>query len=102
MTTAAGSQWPGGITRVMLLGEQAVSKAAGWGSNPHARADCRRGSTEKGIRLVSGSMLVRIQSSALAYQEVPMVQRIELDSPKVQALVRVQVWILNECPASVV
>ena len=53
-----------------LLGERVVSKAAGWGSNPHARADCRRGSTEKGVRLVSGSMLVRIQSSALI---VPMV-----------------------------
>lgn len=48
-----------------LLGERVVSKAAGWGSNPHARADCLRGSTEKGVRLVSGSMLVRIQSSAL-------------------------------------
>ena len=49
----------------VLLGERVVSKAAGWGSNPHARADCRRGSTEKGVRLVSGTMLVRIQSSAL-------------------------------------
>ena len=35
----------------MLLGEQAASKTAGWGSNPHARADCRRGSNEKGVRL---------------------------------------------------
>ena len=49
----------------MLLGEQAVSKAAAWGSNPHARADCRRGSIKIGVRLVSGSILVRIQSSAL-------------------------------------
>ena len=49
----------------MLLGERAASKTAGWGSNPHARADCRRGSIEKGVRLVSGLMLVRIQSSAL-------------------------------------
>ena len=49
----------------MLLGERAASKTAGWGSNPHARADCRRGSIEKGVRLVSGIMLVRIQSSAL-------------------------------------
>ncbi len=53
-----------------LLGERVVSKAAGWGSNPHARADSRRGSTEKGVRLVNGSILVRIQSSALI---VPMV-----------------------------
>ena len=53
------------LTRVTLLGEQAASKTAAWGSNPHARADRRRGSTEKGIRLVSGIMLVRIQSSAL-------------------------------------
>lgn len=35
----------------VLLGERVVSKAAGWGSNPHARAACRRGSTEKGVRL---------------------------------------------------
>ena len=54
----------------VLLGEQSASKTDAWGSNPHARAaaaaaDCRRGSTEKGVRLVSGSMLVRIQSSAL-------------------------------------
>ena len=62
----------GGMTRVTLLGEQAASKTAGWGSNPHARADCRRGSTEKGVRLVSGTMLVRIQSSALF---VPMLSR---------------------------
>ena len=51
----------------VLLGEQSASKTDAWGSNPHARAaaaDCRRGSTEKGVRLVSGSMLVRIQSSA--------------------------------------
>lgn len=47
----------------VLLGERVVSKAAGWGSNPHARADCRRGSTEKGVRPVSGTILVRIQSS---------------------------------------
>ena len=39
MMIAVESLWPGGITRVMLLGEQAVSKAAAWGSNPHARAD---------------------------------------------------------------
>ncbi|MDB5390783.1 MAG: hypothetical protein JWM11_6429 [Planctomycetaceae bacterium] len=51
MKLAVRSQWPGGITRVMLLGEQAASKTAGWGSNPHARADCRHGSTEKGVRL---------------------------------------------------
>jgi hypothetical protein len=51
MTTAAWHQWPGSLTRVMLLGEQAASKTATWGSNPHARADCRRGSTEKGIHL---------------------------------------------------
>lgn len=35
----------------VLLGEQAVSKAAPRGSNPRARA-CRRGSTEKGAGLV--------------------------------------------------
>ena len=70
MTIAAESSWFGGLTRVMLLGEQAASKTAAWGSNPHARADCRRGSIEKGVRLVSGIMLVRNQSSALF---VPMV-----------------------------
>lgn len=40
----------------VLLGEQSASKTDAWGSNPHARAavaaaDCRRGSTEKGVRL---------------------------------------------------
>ena len=59
-----------GFTGV-LLGEQAVSKAAAQGSTPCTGADCRRGSTEKGVRLVSGTMLVRIQSSAL--ESVPMV-----------------------------
>ncbi len=35
---------------------------------------CRRGSTEKGTRLVNGFMLVRIQSSALVWKTiVPMV-----------------------------
>ncbi|MDB5340010.1 MAG: hypothetical protein JWN70_5629 [Planctomycetaceae bacterium] len=42
MRIAAGSKWPGGITRVTLLGEQAVSKTAAWGSNPHARAKCSK------------------------------------------------------------
>ena len=32
------------------------------------RCTCRCGSTEKGVRLVSGSMLVRIQSSALKFE----------------------------------
>jgi hypothetical protein len=31
----------------------------------HRERLCRRGSKQKGIRLVSGMMLVRIQSSAL-------------------------------------
>ena len=53
--------------RDVLLGEQRASKTRVRGSNPHARACCRRGSTEKGVRLVSGTMLVRIQSSALWY-----------------------------------
>ena len=38
MTNAAGISRPGGVTRVMLLGEHAASKTAAWGSNPHARA----------------------------------------------------------------
>jgi hypothetical protein len=54
----------------VLLGEQSASKTDAWGSTPHARAaapaaNCRCGSIKKGVRLVSGSMLVRIQSSAL-------------------------------------
>lgn len=70
MTTAAGSHRLGSDTRAMLLEERAASKTAGWGSNPHARADCRRGSIEKGAGLVNRIILVRNQSSALF---VPMV-----------------------------
>ena len=36
-----------------------------WVQLPSVTPCCRRGSTEKGVRLVSGIMLVRIQSSAL-------------------------------------
>ena len=84
MTPAAGPLRPGGFTRVMLLGEQAASKTVAWGSNPHARADCRRGSIQNGVRpavfvFFSGIISMRNQSSALF---VPMVSRIALDSPQ--------------------
>ena len=55
----------------VLLGEPAASKTASRGSTPRARAFRRRGSTEKGARFVSGLMLVRIQSSALATKPFP-------------------------------
>src|SRR5262249_16753409 len=56
-----------GLHTSVLLGEQAVSKAATWGSNPRTRAElkCRRGSIEKGAGPVNRSMLVQLQSSAL-------------------------------------
>ena len=59
-----------GLRRSVLLGEQAVSKAAPQGSNPCAPAFCRRGSTEKGSGPVNRLMLVRIQPSALGYSKI--------------------------------
>jgi hypothetical protein len=53
------------LNRSVLLGEQAVSKAARQGSNPCAPAFCRCGSIEKGSGPVNRLMLVRIQPSAL-------------------------------------
>src|ERR1700732_660075 len=64
------SVWPLMLRRSVLLGEQAVSKAASQGSNPCAPAFCRRGSTEKGSGPVNRLMLVRIQPSALDYPEI--------------------------------
>jgi hypothetical protein len=49
---------------------------------------------QKGVRLVSGIMLVRNQSSAL-WKMSRWCSGFALDSPKVQALVRFQVGILR-------
>jgi hypothetical protein len=54
--------------RSVLLGEQAVSKAAPQGSNLCTPALCRCGSIEKGSGPVNRLMLVRIQPSALFCQ----------------------------------
>ena len=59
----------------------------------------RRGSTEKGVRLVSGIMLVQIQSSAphldgVTERRPPL--RGGARSPKVQVLVRFQVGMLTQ------
>ena len=108
------SRLMGGFYTSVLLGEQSASKTDAWGSNPHAcaaaiAANCRRGSTEKGVRLAvfyffgGRIMLVRIQSSALSRTQRPdsVVDRIEPSEGSGSGSNPGRDTRENRCPASV-